>query len=81
MVVRKFTGGGKSAPELTKELEGPESPEEQARLLAALDRALPARAEDPAEMPERVRDLAKREPALAASVVRAWLREEKSRAT
>jgi flagellar M-ring protein FliF len=81
MVVRKFTGGGKSAPELTKELEGPESPEEQARLLAALDRALPARAEDPAEMPERVRDMAKREPALAASVVRAWLREEKSRAT
>jgi len=81
LVVRKFTGGGKSAPELTKELNGPESPEEQARLLAALDRALPARAEDPAEMPERVRDLAKREPALAASVVRAWLREEKSRAT
>jgi flagellar biosynthesis/type III secretory pathway M-ring protein FliF/YscJ len=32
-------------------------------------------------MAERVRDLAKREPALAASVVRAWLREEKSRAT
>src|SRR5579864_309976 len=81
LVVRKFTAGGKSAPELTKELNGPESPEEQARLLAALDRALPARAEDPAEMPERVRDLAKREPALAASVVRAWLREEKSRAT
>jgi flagellar M-ring protein FliF len=81
LVIRKFTGGGKSAPELTKELEGPEGPEEQARLLAALDRALPARAEDPAEMPERVRDMAKREPALAASVVRAWLREEKSRAT
>jgi flagellar M-ring protein FliF len=81
LVVRKFTGGGKSAPELAKELAGPESPEEQARLLAALDRALPARAEDPAEMPERVRDMAKREPALAASVVRAWLREEKSRAT
>jgi flagellar M-ring protein FliF len=81
LVVRRFTGGGKSAPELNKELEGPESPEEQARLLAALDRALPARAEDTAEMPERVRDMAKREPALAASVVRAWLREEKSRAT
>jgi flagellar M-ring protein FliF len=59
-------------PESARELEAAEVP-------AALRGApSPLRLEEGAELPERIRDLAKRDSNLAANVVRMWLQEEKS---
>ncbi len=68
----------KPAPALVNELAAPE--DQEAQLLAAANAGLLNRAPE-LDMPDRVRELARRDAAVAANVVRGWLREEKSRAT
>jgi flagellar M-ring protein FliF len=83
MVTGMFRGKGERAPETVREL--PAAHEPGALQVANRPgppyeiRAAPLRPEDNPEIPDRVRELAKRDTALAANVVRVWLQEEKSR--
>lgn len=84
MVMSMFRSKGGREPEAARELPAAYEP----GALQAANRAGPshelarvsAPAEEPLDVPERVRELARRDTALAANVVRAWLQEEKSRA-
>jgi flagellar M-ring protein FliF len=84
MVMSMFRSKGGRGPEAARELPAAYEP----GALPAANRAGPshelarvaAPAEEPLDVPERVRELARRDTALAANVVRAWLQEEKSRA-
>jgi len=86
MVTGMFRGQKEPAAQTAREL--PAAPETALPAFPVPNRAaLPhelarasLRPEDNLNVPERVRELATRDTALAANVVRAWLQEEKSRA-
>ena len=82
-VFRTVTGKTKRAPEMANQLAAPDDLDQDRLLAPAGHAALSAHTAHTPEfdIPERVRELAKRDAALAANVVRGWLREEKSRAT
>jgi len=81
-------GGGGRAPEAVRELPAAHEPGTGTLPLQMANRPaisnelspVSLRAEDNMDVPERVRELARRDTALAANVVRAWLQEEKTRA-
>lgn len=84
MVTGMFRSKGERAPEVARELPAGQEP---GALQVANRPALPhqvaavsLRPEDNLDVPERVRELATRDTALAANVVRVWLQEEKTRA-
>jgi flagellar M-ring protein FliF len=85
MVIGMFRSKGRREPEVTREL--PAAVQEPGALPVANRAGTPydmarvsASTENTMDVPERVRELARRDTALAANVVRAWLQEEKSRA-
>jgi flagellar M-ring protein FliF len=84
MVSGMFRGKGGRAPETARELGAAPEPGalQVANRPANSYQVSPAslRPEDNLDVPDRVRELAKRDTALAANVVRVWLQEEKSRA-
>jgi flagellar M-ring protein FliF len=73
-IKRMFRRKKAPPPEAPRELEAAAA---QAAIRAAQE-GQPMRLEEGMEIPERARDLAKRDAALAANVVRMWLQEEKS---
>jgi flagellar M-ring protein FliF len=58
-------------------LAAPESVRGIATIAGALSAGSPSQAGDPIQLAERVRDLARREPAVTANVLRMWLQESK----
>jgi flagellar biosynthesis/type III secretory pathway M-ring protein FliF/YscJ len=84
MVTGMFRSKGGRAPETARELPAGHEPgtlQVGNRAAPSYEAATPLslRAEDNLDVPDRVRELAKRDTALAANVVRAWLQEEKAR--